>query len=193
MILRTVTAIAALNLIAAIFSTPCEASIVYTVDETIGGGSVVGTITTDGTIGALGSANFLSWNLTFDGLFGATFSTNESSSSVLVQGGDVSATATNIYFNYDGADNGYLLFQHNPFSGQTYWCNATIFDTCYQGASVVPAAVNDPSAQVESRTGMRTIASTSTQVPEPMTIALLLSAFAALAWGCRSRSRLPRW
>jgi hypothetical protein len=47
------------------------ASITYNVDQTIGAGSVVGTVQTDGTIGGLTTANFTDWNLLLTGLGGA--------------------------------------------------------------------------------------------------------------------------
>ena len=183
---------AAIAVVAAAFmmsAIPARASILYAVDESIGGGSVVGSITTDGTIGTLTAANFISWSLTFNGLLGATFNTDETSSVVIVQGADVTASLTNIYFNYDGADNGYLLIQHNPFSGQTYWCNATIYDTCFQGASIVPVAYNDPSTQIAGRQGNNVIASASTQVPEPSAAALLSIMAAGIFGSCWRTTR----
>ena len=39
------------------------APITYNVNQTIGAGSVVGTVETDGTLGVLGTANFIAWNL----------------------------------------------------------------------------------------------------------------------------------
>ena len=38
------------------------APITYNVNQTIGGGSVVGTVQTDGTIGVLDDVNFLAWD-----------------------------------------------------------------------------------------------------------------------------------
>src|SRR6476659_2496100 len=104
---------------------PASASIIYTVDQTIGVGSVIGTITTDGQTGTLGIANFLSWNLTLNG-DGASFTiaSSDADAFINVVGSDVFATPTEITFNFSAADNGYLLFQDGKFSGMHYWCNA---------------------------------------------------------------------
>jgi hypothetical protein len=62
---------------------------------------------------------------------------------------DLTADATNIYFNFDGTDGGYLGFQPLPlYGGQHYWCCASKNNNydCSQGISVVPLVYNDPSA-----------------------------------------------
>jgi hypothetical protein len=46
------------------FSVAHAAPITYTINRSIGGGSLIGTVTTDGTLGLLTGANFLSLNLT---------------------------------------------------------------------------------------------------------------------------------
>jgi len=43
-----------------------SASVIFNVNQTIGAGGVTGTITTDGTLGALGSTNLLGWSLTLN-------------------------------------------------------------------------------------------------------------------------------
>jgi hypothetical protein len=91
----------------------------YTLDPTvIGGGSVSGTITTDGTLGVLGAGDILDWNIvinngtsSFD-LIGPGIGNN---SSVYLQGNSVDATATNLLFNFSGGDGGLLI--QNPHIG----------------------------------------------------------------------------
>ena len=60
---RILTATAALAI--ALWSTTASATpIVYSVSRTVGAGSAVGTITTDGTLGALTATNIVDWTLT---------------------------------------------------------------------------------------------------------------------------------
>jgi hypothetical protein len=164
--------------VTALALTGASASIVYNVDQAIGIGSVTGSLTTDGTIGALAAADFTDWNLTLSiPSAGETFVLTTANSVVLEQGSDVTATATAISFNFSGADNGFLLFQDGLFSGQHYWCNATAFDTCFQGKSVVPVFVGTAFGNVAA-SGDLAIATTG--VPEPSTWAMLIAGFVGL-------------
>ena len=155
------------------------APITYNVNQTIGAGSVVGTVETDGTLGVLGTANFIAWNLALNGV-GASYVITDADSTVLVVGSDTTGTATDIFFNYSGADDGYLLFQQGLFSGMHYWCNATSSTTCFQGASVVPESFSDPSAQNEARSGNQIIATAAASVSEPASLALLAAALGGM-------------
>jgi hypothetical protein len=74
----------------------------YYFNQTVGSGSVTGSITTDGTIGTLGSADILGWYLVLkDG--GATIILIPSQSGVLDFGPDLTASTTNLMFNFSGA------------------------------------------------------------------------------------------
>jgi hypothetical protein len=162
-------------------------AIIYNVDQTIGAGSVIGDIQTDGTTGILDSANIIGWNLELNGV-GASLNLTNSNSVVFDGGFDVTATATNLLFNYSGTDNGFLLFQVNLFSGNDYYCNAVTsqgFD-CAPGASVVPQSFSDPSAQFELRTGNQVIGTVASAVPGPIVGAglpgLLMAGGGLLGW-----------
>jgi hypothetical protein len=81
---------------------PKANGITYRVNQTIGGGSVKGVIGTDGTIGTLGQANITGYNLLVnDG-------TNTFDLSCCdffpFSGSDLSATATQLLFNFSGTD-----------------------------------------------------------------------------------------
>lgn len=166
------------------------APITYNINQTIGQGSVVGTIQTDGAIGVLATGDVIAWNLTLNGL-GATYNITNVNSAVKVTGNDFTATALDLSFNFSGADDGYLLFQDGQFSGMHYYCDATVDDTCFQGASVVPEGFNDASAQNAARSGNLVIATAATATPEPASIVLLLSGVAGLA-ASRWRNRNGR-
>ena len=99
---------------------------------------------------------------------------------MLVVGSDTTGTATDIFFNYSGADDGYLLFQQGLFSGMHYWCNATSSTTCFQGASPAPESFSDPSAQNEARSGNQIIATAAASVSEPASLALLAAALGGM-------------
>jgi hypothetical protein len=179
----------------------------YEVSQSIGAGGVIGTITTDGTLGALAASNITAWDLTLTGNSGATFHLVNGASGVEVGNisapfnpnagtPDLTADAQHIYFNYDAQDGGYLGFQTLPlYGGQNYWCNASQnnnFD-CAQGKSVVPVLFSDASSIYEAASGNQIIASAVVGVPEPNTAGLLLAGLAGLGFACkRSRSRPAR-
>jgi hypothetical protein len=172
-----------------VFSGAVQAApVTYDVNQTIGVGSVVGTIQTDGTIGVLGTGNFLAWDLTLNG-DGASYHITDADSDVQVVGSSTTATATDIFFNYSGGAGDYLLFQQGLFSGMHYWCNATSDGTCFQGATVTPEAFNSSSVQVEPRSGNQVIATAAATVPEPASLALLGTALAGMGWVWRRRMR----
>lgn len=154
----------------------CGASpITYTVDQTIGLGSVTGTITTDGTTGVLGAGNITTWNLELNGV-GASLNLTNLNSGVFLNGTDVTATAGDLFFNFGAADDGYFLFEVLFAAGSQYYCDAaTLQDfVCAPGASVAPQSIFDPSAQIVPQTGNQIIGvAGSTSVPEPATLALL--------------------
>ena len=145
-------------LLSLVCATAQAADITYTVNETITGplngipgnptqtDSVVGTITTDGTIGVLHAGNLVSWDLD---LIDVTNTSNSidlttSNSSISVDSGSVlNATATGLSFDFTAT--GAFGFQANvpgPYSGYHYWClsqNETYY--CLNGNSIAPGNV----------------------------------------------------
>jgi hypothetical protein len=139
--------------------------VTYAINQSIGSGSVVGQIVTDGKTGVLAQSDIVSWSLTLNGAGGVSSNiTSVGGESVFkLVGSDLSATSTNLYFNYSGSDTGWLAFQvANPglYSGHQYYCDNTNWFGCSKGASVVPTVYNDPSAIYDtSWTGNQVIAS----------------------------------
>ena len=157
-----------------------KADIVYNVNLKIGAGGDAGTITTDGKIGVIGATDIVSWNLTGTGNGGASFTFNPQDSVVEVGNNtdifnpdagtpDLTATANDIYFNFNGTDGGYLGFQTPPaYGGEVYMsfgANGNQEDT-FTGEAFVPVYYSYSSTVTSAESGNQIIA---TAVPEPAT------------------------
>jgi hypothetical protein len=88
--------------------------ITYAVDETVGpAGSVTGSITTNGTIGVLDDSDIVDWNLILNDGSNPTFELLVSNSEEEVIGNDLSASATQLLFNFNSTDTEQLLFENS--------------------------------------------------------------------------------
>ncbi len=167
------------------------ATITYNVSQTIGSGSVFGTIQTNGALGVLAASDITGFDLTVSAP-GVSVMLTQADSILRNEGNNLSATATDLFFNYDGAA-GYLLFQQGSFgTGARYFCNASTSADCFQGASAVPEFFNSASAQYEGRSGLQSIASVAGAVPEPASWSLMIGGFAATGLVVRRRRQLAR-
>jgi hypothetical protein len=161
------------------FTYPAMASdITYNVDQTIGAGSVTGSIETDGTIGTLGVADILNWNLllndgtnTFD-LLGPLSGSN---SGVEVGGTDLTANATELLFNFGASEGGLFDFQAPaPASGEDGWCGADQLSNCppLGGEGVLVSSFADEQTELlDTDVVIATVATSA--VPEPSSLLLL--------------------
>jgi hypothetical protein len=87
------------------------ANITYNVSLTIGAGSVTGSIVTDGKIGVLSQADIIGYSLVLSDPAGGTTTFNLSCCNFFpFQGSDLSATATQLLFNFSGTDSGVVDF-----------------------------------------------------------------------------------
>jgi PEP-CTERM motif len=171
----------------AVAASPANAT-VYNVNRTIDGGSVIGTITTDGATGTINPSDFIAWDLQLSGPGSTvTISSSDAIHAVYGSGVDITADATQVSFNFSASDSGFLVFQQVMGSGQTYWCVNSNNGTCNDNESVVPQGFLDTSAQFATRSGIQVIASAA--APEPATWALMLLGFAGLGYAGFRQSR----
>ena len=155
--------------------------ITYTVDQTVGSGSVTGTITTDGTIGTLATADVIGWDLTLnDGTNTITLNSLNAATYVQVSGNALSATPTNLLFDFESSGpQEYFLFGNgtqDPGFGDVCWLNN---ESCanFGGDGITLADLNldniDPSVSLpDGDTVIATDPPLST--PEPGTGGLML-------------------
>jgi hypothetical protein len=138
-----------------------QSNITYNFKQTIGQGSIVGTIVTDGHIGTLATSDIVGWNLNLNGV-GATYTLTPSNSGVQqFLGNDLTTTKNGLYFNFSGKDGGYFDIQAlSPGfgSGAKYMCENSTYYGCWSGASVVPQSSSDPSAQHVPESGVQELA-----------------------------------
>jgi hypothetical protein len=147
---------------------------VYTIEgQDVPPGTVSGTITTDGALGALTLADITSTDLTV----------SDSSNTVALNGvselsgSSLTATSTGLFFDYSGIDNNYYAVFDS--AGTSAYCIATGEPTCFfiLNNEVIEVANAVYQGPVES--GEVQIA-TASAVPEPATWALMLVGFGTL-------------
>jgi hypothetical protein len=178
---------------ASLAATASHATIIYTINRDIGAGSVTGFVETDGTLGILGEANIVDWSLTLDEGDGQSpFTINGplsgNNSELDVLGDGLSATLTELLFDFSGMLD-FVLFQ-NPVTGSgiNYWC-AENSALCAGSSNSETVNREGPSEfATATHTGLVAIG-TANVVPEPSTLALFGCALAGLGFGSYRRRR----
>lgn len=182
------------------------ASITYDVNLTVGAASVTGTITTDGTIGVLNSlgspSNILDWDLVLNDptvySSGSPCShlpctadlgpavPGEAPGEDINSGADLSATATQLLFNFSGADGGYFFFETGNYGAV---CFETATNCLSPGFGAGESLYIDPNfdfnsdLQFAGLSGTQVLGtSSSAGTPEPSTLALLCAGIALLGF-----------
>ena len=175
------------------------ANIVYTIDTTITSANptgnpaqkdtVLGTLTTDGTIGALAPNNIISYNLNLIDQLNASNNvdlTPANSSIVEDLGSALSASATGLSFDFSGS--GEFLIQANspgPFSGSSYFCFSTGVFACFAGETISPQYITSDgvvATGAAAPVGTQPLDQAPSPVPEPTTFSLLVLGLAGLGF-----------
>lgn len=158
----------------------------YVSDHTVGPANISFSLTTDDTLGVLSSANITNYAITIiNGANTLTFGFGDSS--LYVYGSQLTATATDLLFNFSGAGNSFLVF--NRVNGDHYCFETTGCSGVFNSAESFRFGFS--SFIGEQRSGVQTIASLAavSAVPELATWAMLLIGFGGIGVALRSRRR----
>lgn len=153
-------------------------------------------ITTDGTLGVLTAANFVTWNFVIDGpQSGDDFTYVPGNSVVNIFGSALTATASELRFNFADPNGTYFQFAEFPLGAggeRHFWCLETGFGCTGNGLGPAnaEAAYSVGGYVTQPRFGLATIATANTTigVPEPAAWALLIGGF-GLVGGMQRRQR----
>lgn len=159
-----------------------HASVVYKIFDDFGTATISGTITTDGTIGAVGNGNISDWNLSLVSGAG-TFSLTKSplNSELFAGNGAFQASATELAF--DHSVNHIFLIRDFPI--QNFWCLEGPNGGCFGNPSSSNVSVGGRFNQhVNSgRTGLYVYGA----VPLPAALPLMAAGIGSLALLARRR------
>jgi opacity protein-like surface antigen len=160
--------------------------ITYEVDQTFGGGATVtGTITTDGNIGALTSADIIDWDLVgSNGSVQSEFTKSDSSVSNALQNA-LTASLTSLSYNFDIPDEGLIFINLTDQNDDVCW---SVY-TC-ENAPGIYLALKSEYLYSESESGTQVIA-TALAVPEPPTLAVLIAGLSVFGGLVMIRKKMP--
>jgi hypothetical protein len=151
----------------------------------IDGATVSGTIETDGTIGALVTGNILAWNVLVTNGIGGSFDLTSGNSVVTATGTALTATATELLFNFDTPNDGGLgYFQIvDSSNGWGWWLSGP-------NGSSTEGVLSDTSASC-CDAGLASLNSQpitlATTTPEPASFVLLGAGLGVIGLFRRSR------
>jgi hypothetical protein len=161
---------------------------IYDVNLSVGAtGSVIGTITTNGTLGPLSLGDILSWNLTIGDGIDAPAILNPGNSGVYGTANDATATVNQILFNFNIPDEFY--FEGGSPGG--FVCFGISNGGCAYGNLGDVIGIDDQGNELNTPlTGIQPIAGMATPTPEPdlTVVGVILFAFMGVVAVMRHRN-----
>jgi hypothetical protein len=171
-------------------SAAADAATVFNVNREVGTGSVIGTITTDGTMGILSTANITGWNLTLsEG--GDTIVLGGANSGRLVDGTGFTANATQLLFDFGSVSRVMFQTPRPSFVGTPFWClqGASLACSLPLSNETVQASGPGTSFQASFYSTQQVIGTVDAvaQVPLPGALPLLLAGVFGIGLAFRRR------
>jgi hypothetical protein len=166
----------------------------YTVDQSLPSGGITGTITTDGTIGALAPGDIVGWDLTITSYSSSEVLTPSNSTVATGPVDGLSATSTALTSDFPDATFGYLQFvATSPGLGYAVW---VVGNAPGSNGYIAANATSDnpPDETYEYVYSSQVIAADGTPVstPEPGTRSLMLVGIGLLGLIMAGRKRISR-
>lgn len=168
---------------------PASAAVIYSVNRTIGAGTVTGFLETDGTIGVLSDSNFVSSSITVDApnLLVGTKTLIIPGDEISVSGTALVATANKLFSDFSIEFNQFVVSNSNS-TLDTFWCLTGPSNITCGGSTTESIGLGSSSstAQVIGQSGLVEIA---TVVPLPAALPLFDTGLALLGFmgWCRKR------
>lgn len=143
-----------------------NAAITYEINRTIGAGTVTGFIKTDGTTGLLGETNIEDWSIelfapNIDDGTPETFGFG--SGDTILRGDAVSATLTELTFDFTTQRSGFLLLMSD--STGNFWCLETTLCPGADFSEQIGVTTGGDVAQFENYTGEKVVFANAVPVP----------------------------
>jgi len=187
---------------------PAHATVIYSINQTSStpiqageltplSNTVLGTITTNGTLGLLKTSDILSYNIQLiDNIRPAFNFTLTPQNSAIWYFSDLglTATATDLSFDFNDAGAGFLIqgnIEHSLGSGYNYFCYQATTGACAQGETIVPNfyAVDGVSVPRSGSLPLDSAPIIDGAVPEPATWAMMFAGMGLIGAFMRRRTQ----